>query len=133
VISGKLSRGALFLALALALFLMASAFLIAAVGFGFERGEIANEGPEAQQRSDDLDRAANIASGLFLAAELGAALLVLKSGAFSPVPIHWTIKFVALFVGLGGYSYGLVFLSLSGGAPRVLTDIAEALGNLIAR
>jgi hypothetical protein len=133
VISGKLSRGALFLALALALFVIASGFLIAALSFGFERGDIAYEGPEAQQRSDDLNRAANVASGLFLAAELGAALLVLKSGVLSPVPLHWTIKLVALFVGFGGYSCGLIFLILFGGAPRVLTDLAEALGNLIMR
>ena len=131
--SGRLARVALLLALAAALCVMASAFLLAAFSFGFERGDIAFEYPGSQQRSDDLNRAANVASGLFLVAELGAALLVLKSGVFSPVPLHWTIKFVALLVGFGGYSCGLIFLILFGGAPRVLTDLAEALGSLIMR
>ena len=133
MIPGKVTRMVLFVTLAAALCVMASGFLLAAFSFGFERGDMVLEYPGSKQRADDLNRAANIALGLFLAAELGATLLVLKSAVFSPIPLHWIVKFVVLIVGFGGYSFGLILLSLSGGAPRVLTDLLEALGNLIMR
>ncbi|MGA2273945.1 MAG: hypothetical protein ABSH00_10355 [Bryobacteraceae bacterium] len=131
MIPERLMRTTLSMVFAVVLLVTASAFLLAAVSFGITRGEMRIGGPDAQQCADRLNRAANIAVGLFLFIELGATLLILKSGAVSRVRVHWSVRSLVSFAVATLCSYGLVLLSLSGRVPDLLLGLEQRLSGWV--
>jgi len=110
---------------------LASAFLLASVGFGITRGEMRVESAEAQQFANRLNRAGNIAFGLFVAAELGLTGLIMRSALLSRIRLHWAIRFLGLMMVMVLCSFALVLIILARRSPRTIVDLERSLSELI--
>ncbi len=115
--------------LAVALVGLASSFLQAAVRFGITRG-VARIDSEFAQLATQLNRAGNISVTFFLAAAVGAALLLVKSVPLLP-RLHWLVKALGLLIAVALCCCALVVLSLTGRAPDLIIGLGRLLSNWV--
>jgi hypothetical protein len=105
----------------------ATACLLAAVGLGFEHGDVVTTTTEASAAPDHIARAATIAFLLYMVMAIAAAFMFFKSGAM-PGRLHWLLRFAgALAVVIVGSWAGVVVMLRVGGGPDPIEAVADRL------
>lgn len=112
--------------------LLASAFLLSAVAFGLERGEMGvNPQPHLAVQAR-LNRAANVAVAGFMVLEIGATWFLtrwLAVGSLRKIPAG--VRVCVIFVGVSLFSWSIVLLALLGLAsdPLLVAQARFQLGS----
>lgn len=130
---GNLKRTVAAAMLGLILVSVGSFLLSVAVGLGITSAEMA-VGPASQDHIDRLRRASYVAFALSFAAALSVSLLALKSRVPLLPGLHWSVRFLCLFVvAVLCFCAGAVLLVAYGGSSEAVWHLDHSVSDFIVR